>query len=123
MTEIDWSRLRSTTAREIISALTRDGFSLRNQSGSHRRYRHPDGRRVTVSFRPGDPRGVEVCSRLFDLGKSRYAVATPMDISFAQPTIATRRGKNWATRTVLTSRSSSLPGTRAAEIARKRRGH
>lgn len=55
MTEIDWPRLRSTTAREIISALTRDGFSLSTRSGSHRRYRHPDGRRVTVSFhRPGD---------------------------------------------------------------------
>jgi predicted RNA binding protein YcfA (HicA-like mRNA interferase family) len=55
MSEIDWSRLRSTTVREIISALERDGFSLRSQSGSHQRYRHPDGRRVTVSFhRTGD---------------------------------------------------------------------
>jgi hypothetical protein len=28
---------------------------LRNRSGSHQRYRHPDGRRVTASFhRPGD---------------------------------------------------------------------
>lgn len=55
MSEIDWSRLRSVTAREIISALERDGFSLHNQSGSHQRYRHPDGRRVTVSFhRRGD---------------------------------------------------------------------
>ena len=41
MSEIDWSRLRSTTVREIISALERDGFSLRNQSGSHQRYRLP----------------------------------------------------------------------------------
>jgi predicted RNA binding protein YcfA (HicA-like mRNA interferase family) len=55
MSEIDWSRLRSLTAREIINALDRDGFSLRNRSGSHQRYRHPDGRRVTVSFhRAGD---------------------------------------------------------------------
>ncbi len=55
MSEIDWSRLRSLTAREIINALQRDGFSLRNQSGSHQRYQHPDGRRVTVSFhRPAD---------------------------------------------------------------------
>jgi predicted RNA binding protein YcfA (HicA-like mRNA interferase family) len=38
------------TARELIAALTRDGFSSRHRSGSHRRYRHPDGRRVTVSF-------------------------------------------------------------------------
>jgi len=52
---IDYSRLRSLTAREIISALVRDGFSLRRQIGSHQRYYHPDGRRVTVSFhRPSD---------------------------------------------------------------------
>jgi predicted RNA binding protein YcfA (HicA-like mRNA interferase family) len=52
---IDWSVLRSLTARELISALMRDGFSLRSQTGSHQRYRHPDGRRVTVSFHsPGE---------------------------------------------------------------------
>jgi predicted RNA binding protein YcfA (HicA-like mRNA interferase family) len=50
MSGIDWSRLRSLTAREIIAALIRDGFLLRSQSGSHQRYRHSDGRRVTVSF-------------------------------------------------------------------------
>jgi predicted RNA binding protein YcfA (HicA-like mRNA interferase family) len=47
---LDYSRLRSVTAREIISALIRDGFYLRGQRGSHQRYYHPDGRRVTVSF-------------------------------------------------------------------------
>jgi predicted RNA binding protein YcfA (HicA-like mRNA interferase family) len=47
---IDYSQLRSITAREIISALIRDGFYLRSQKGSHQRYRHPDGRMVTVSF-------------------------------------------------------------------------
>jgi predicted RNA binding protein YcfA (HicA-like mRNA interferase family) len=52
---IDWSALRSLTAREIISTLIRDGFFLRSQSGCHQQYRHSDGRRVTVSFhRPGD---------------------------------------------------------------------
>jgi predicted RNA binding protein YcfA (HicA-like mRNA interferase family) len=55
MSEIDWSRLRSVTARQIIGALNRDGFSLRNRSGSHQRYCHPDGRRVTVTYhRSGD---------------------------------------------------------------------
>jgi predicted RNA binding protein YcfA (HicA-like mRNA interferase family) len=49
MSQIEWSRLRSLTARELIAALIREGFELRHQSGSHRRYRHPDGRRVTVS--------------------------------------------------------------------------
>ncbi|HHT9118792.1 MAG TPA: type II toxin-antitoxin system HicA family toxin [Candidatus Hypogeohydataceae bacterium YC38] len=47
---IDYGRLRSLTARELISALTRDGFILDRQFGSHQHYRHPDGRRVTVSF-------------------------------------------------------------------------
>ena len=47
---IDYSRLRGLTAREIVSALIRDGFYLRSQPGSHQRYYHPDGRRVTVSF-------------------------------------------------------------------------
>ena len=47
---IDYSRLRSLTARELIAALIRDGFELRSQKGSYQHYRHPDGRRVTVSF-------------------------------------------------------------------------
>jgi predicted RNA binding protein YcfA (HicA-like mRNA interferase family) len=49
MTDIPWGALGSLTAREIISALIRDGFSLHNQRGSHQRYRHADGRRVTVT--------------------------------------------------------------------------
>lgn len=54
MSDIDWSQLRSLKARDLISALMRDGFSLVRQAGSHQFYRHPDGRRVTVSFhQPG----------------------------------------------------------------------
>ena len=54
MSRIDFSRLRSLTARQIVEALRRDGFDLERQRGSHRQYRHQDGRRVTVSFhRPG----------------------------------------------------------------------
>ena len=33
-----------------MQALRADGFELRRQRGSHRRYVHPDGRRVTLSF-------------------------------------------------------------------------
>lgn len=47
---IDYSYLRNLTARELISALIKDGFYLRRQKGSHQRYQHSDGRRVTVSF-------------------------------------------------------------------------
>ena len=52
---IDHSQLRSLTARQLIGALIRDGFHFDRQRGSHHRYRHPDGRRVTVPFtRTGD---------------------------------------------------------------------
>jgi predicted RNA binding protein YcfA (HicA-like mRNA interferase family) len=46
---IDYRGLRSLTAREPIAALTRDGFYFVRQAGSHKRYRHPDGPRVTVA--------------------------------------------------------------------------
>jgi predicted RNA binding protein YcfA (HicA-like mRNA interferase family) len=47
---IDYKNLRNLTARQIIAALIRDGFSLDRQVGSHQHYLHVDGRRVTVSF-------------------------------------------------------------------------
>ena len=47
---IDYGQLRNTTAREIISALVRDGFAFDRGSGSHQIYYHPDRRRVTVVF-------------------------------------------------------------------------
>ena len=47
---LDYSRLRNLTARQIIAALLHDGFQLRRQKGSHQRYVHPDGRRVTVTY-------------------------------------------------------------------------
>ena len=47
---LEYSRLHSLTARQLLAAIHRDGFSLVRQKGSHRHYRHPDGRRVTLSF-------------------------------------------------------------------------
>jgi predicted RNA binding protein YcfA (HicA-like mRNA interferase family) len=50
---IDYYRLHTLTAREIISALMRDGFYARPGkagTGSHQRFQHQDGRRVTVTF-------------------------------------------------------------------------
>jgi predicted RNA binding protein YcfA (HicA-like mRNA interferase family) len=46
---MDYRGLRSITARELIAALTRDGFYFVRQTGSHQRYHHADGRRVTVA--------------------------------------------------------------------------
>lgn len=55
MSEIDYSILRSLTAHEVCRALERDGFTCTRQRGSHHRYAHADGRRVTVPFtRSGD---------------------------------------------------------------------
>lgn len=50
---IDYRRIRSLTARELIAALKRDGFFFVRQTGSHQRYRHSDGRRVTVAPHAG----------------------------------------------------------------------
>jgi len=64
---IDYRRFRSLTAREIISALIRDGFIFDRQSGSHQHYRHPDGRRVTVSFhRPGETFAPKTLKRIIE---------------------------------------------------------
>jgi predicted RNA binding protein YcfA (HicA-like mRNA interferase family) len=52
---MNYALLRGLTAREIISALVRDGFVFDRGAGSHQLYYHPDGRRVTVTFHaPGD---------------------------------------------------------------------
>ena len=52
---VNYALLRTLTAREVISALSRDGFVFDRGAGSHQIYYHPDGRRVTVTFHsPGD---------------------------------------------------------------------
>jgi len=47
---INYARLRNLTARDMISAVVRDGFAFDRGAGSHQVYRHEDGRRVTVTF-------------------------------------------------------------------------
>ncbi|MBF0591562.1 MAG: type II toxin-antitoxin system HicA family toxin [Nitrospirae bacterium] len=36
--------------RDLVNALLKDSFYLRNQTGTHQQYLHQDGRRVTVSY-------------------------------------------------------------------------
>jgi predicted RNA binding protein YcfA (HicA-like mRNA interferase family) len=38
------------SARKFVRALEGDGFSLQRVRGSHRIYRHTDGRRVVVAY-------------------------------------------------------------------------
>jgi predicted RNA binding protein YcfA (HicA-like mRNA interferase family) len=47
---IDYTHLRSVTARQIIKALEKDGFILVRHKGSHKHFKHRDGRRVTVTY-------------------------------------------------------------------------
>jgi mRNA interferase HicA len=41
---------RGITARRLIRALHQDGFILKRTRGSHRIYRHPDGRRILLAY-------------------------------------------------------------------------
>jgi len=47
-------RLPRTTAGEAIRALERAGFALVRQSGSHKIYKNPAGRRATIPFHAGE---------------------------------------------------------------------
>ena len=52
---IDYLKLKTLTAKKIISALTQDEFKLDREKGSHRQYTHQEKGRVTISFHhPGD---------------------------------------------------------------------
>ena len=39
--------------REVAALLVRQGFQEVRQRGSHRQYRHPDGRGTTIPFHSG----------------------------------------------------------------------
>ena len=41
---------RGISARQLIRALEADGFILQRVRGSHRIYKHDDGRRVVVAY-------------------------------------------------------------------------
>ncbi|OGN02312.1 MAG: hypothetical protein A2655_03805 [Candidatus Yanofskybacteria bacterium RIFCSPHIGHO2_01_FULL_43_42] len=43
-------RLPRLTAKQIISILEKRGFKLARQSGSHKIFRNPEGKRITVPF-------------------------------------------------------------------------
>ena len=47
-------QIRGLTARDLVATLEVDGFRWTRSRGSHRVYRHADGRRVIVAYhRPG----------------------------------------------------------------------
>ena len=65
---VNYSHLRSLTARELLSALARDGFVLDRQAGAHQLHLHADGRRVTMSFhRPGETFEIKTLRTMIEL--------------------------------------------------------
>jgi len=50
MNSIDYSKIRSLTARKIVNALIKDGFYLDRKSGFHHQFLHSVKGRVTISF-------------------------------------------------------------------------
>ena len=47
-------KLPRVTASDVIKALTKAGFSLSRQSGSHKIYKNSQGRRVTIPYHAGN---------------------------------------------------------------------
>ncbi|MYC37772.1 MAG: addiction module toxin, HicA family [Chloroflexi bacterium] len=64
---INYSRLRSLTTRQLIKALSKDGFAYIKSTGSHRHYKHPDGRLVIVPYnRSGDTHPIKTLRSIIE---------------------------------------------------------
>lgn len=48
------SKLPVVSAKELEKILLRLGFQISRQKGSHRFYKHPDGRYATIPHHPGE---------------------------------------------------------------------
>ena len=48
------SKLPVVSSKELEKILLKLGFEISRQKGSHKFYRHPDGRYTTIPHHPGD---------------------------------------------------------------------
>ena len=48
------SKLPVVSAKELEKILLKLGFEISRQKGSHRFYKHPDGRYTTIPHHPGE---------------------------------------------------------------------
>jgi predicted RNA binding protein YcfA (HicA-like mRNA interferase family) len=48
------SRLPIVNAKELEKLLLKLGFEIQRQKGSHKFYKHPDGRYTTIPHHPGE---------------------------------------------------------------------
>lgn len=51
-------KLSQVKGRSVIKIITKLGFKLRGQSGSHAVYIHPDGRKTTIPIHPQETIGI-----------------------------------------------------------------
>lgn len=72
----------SKSALDLIDAIQADLDRLRGLIQPQSQELDPKDPRNKSADGKFTPRGVEICYRLFDTGKTRYAVATAMGISF-----------------------------------------
>lgn len=69
---INYSRLRSLTTRHLVRALTKDGFAYQKSTGSHRHYKHLDGRLVVIPYnRSGDTHPIKTLRSMIE-GQARW---------------------------------------------------
>ncbi|MBI4329856.1 MAG: type II toxin-antitoxin system HicA family toxin [Chloroflexi bacterium] len=58
------TRLPRLTGDEIVRVLTRAGFAVARQRGSHKFLKHPDGRATTVPAHKGETIGPGLLSKI-----------------------------------------------------------
>jgi len=58
------SKLPRVKSRHLVSVALRMGFQLRDQSGSHAVYVHPDGRKTTIPIHPTQDIGVGLLTKI-----------------------------------------------------------
>lgn len=57
-------KLSQIKARNLITVVTKLGFSFRDQSGSHAIYIHSDGRRTTIPVHPAQTIGIGLLTKI-----------------------------------------------------------
>lgn len=58
------SKLPRVKSRQLVSVALRMGFQLRDQSGSHTVYVHPDGRKTTIPIHPTEDIGIGLLTKI-----------------------------------------------------------
>lgn len=56
--------LTQVKAKDLIKVVTKLGFRLRNQSGSHAIYIHTDGRRTTIPIHTSQTIGIGLLTKI-----------------------------------------------------------